>query len=147
MRDGLQQLNITLNLLPVEWDAMGDSCVSPETGYEMINIYTIPAYFDPDAHLYNQYHSSQWGSYTACSFYKNEAVDKLLDEARSTAAPDKRQALYEEANRLIAADQPAIWTFTDVQFVAANDCVQNFHSSKPDNVIVIFQDLTMGECE
>lgn len=147
LRDGLQQLNITLNLLPVEWDAMGDSCVSPETGYEMINIYTIPAYFDPDAHLYNQYHSSQWGSYTACSFYKNEAVDKLLDEARSTAAPDKRQALYEEANRLIAADQPAIWTFTDVQFVAANDCVQNFHSSKPDNVIVIFQDLTMGECE
>jgi peptide/nickel transport system substrate-binding protein len=147
LRDGLQQLNITLNLLPVEWDAMGASCTSPETGYELINIYTLPAYFDPDAHLYNQYHSSQWGSYTACSFYKNEAVDKLLDEARATAGPDKRQALYEEANRLIVADQPAIWTFTDVQFVAANDCIQNFRSSKPDNVIVLFQELTMAGCE
>ena len=147
LAEGLQQLNITLNMIPAEWDAMVESCTSPEKGYDMISIYTIPAYLDLDAHLYNQYHSSQWGSYASCSFYQNEAVDKLLDEARATAAPDKRQTLYAEAQRLITADQPAIWAFTDVQLVVVNNCIQNFRSSKPDNVIVLFQELTMAGCE
>ncbi len=146
LRDGLQQLNITLNLKPTEWDDMLASCTSPATGFDLINLYTIPAYLDPDAHLYNQYHSSQWGSYNSCSFYKNERVDQVLDEGRTTADPDQRLALYAEANRLIAADQPAIWTFTEQQFVGASDCIQHFQSSPPDNVIVLFQDLVMVGC-
>ena len=58
-------------------------------------------------------------------------MDKLLDETRATADPDKRHALYEDANRLIAAAQPAIWTFTDAQFVAAHTVFNSVMATLP----------------
>ena len=86
------------------WPDMVASCADPETGPDLINIYTQPAYLDPDAHLYNQYHSGQWGSFNSCSFYQNERVDQLLDEARVLGDEAARMEMYAEAQRLIAED-------------------------------------------
>lgn len=145
--EGLQELNITLNMKPMLWPDMVASCATPDVGPDMINIYTQPAYLDPDAHLYNQYHSGQWGSYNSCSFYKNEAVDKLLDEARVTADPATRLGMYEEANRLIAADQPAIWTYTESTLLGFNNCVGGYQFRPLESLSVLFQDLTMDGCQ
>lgn len=98
--EGLAELNIELNMVPMLWPDMVASCSSPETGPDLINIYTLPAYLDPDAHLYNQYHSDQWGSFNSCSFYQNETVDGLLDEARVTGDADARAEMYTEAQTL-----------------------------------------------
>jgi len=110
--EGLQELDITLNMVPMLWPDMVASCADPETGPDFINIYTQPAYLDPDAHLYNQYHSGQWGSFNSCSFYENERVDELLDDARVLGDEAARMEMYAEAQTLIAEDQPAIWTYT-----------------------------------
>lgn len=144
--DGLSQLNITLNMVPMLWPDMVASCASPETGPDLINIYTQPSYLDPDAHLYNQYHSGQWGSFNSCSFYKNEAVDKLLDEARSIGDEAKRMELYAEAQKLIAADQPAVWTYTENTLMAMNDCVKGYEFRPLESLSVLFQDLAMENC-
>ena len=77
--EGLAELNIELNMVPMLWPDMTASCSSPETGPDIINIYTLPPFLDPDAHLYNQYHSDQWGSFNSCSFYQNDRVNELLD--------------------------------------------------------------------
>ena len=144
--EGLKELNITLNMKPMLWPDMVASCATPETGPDMINIYTNPAYLDPDAHLYNQYHSGQWGSFNSCGFYKNEEVDKLLDDARSTGDAAKRIEMYQEANRLIAADQPAIWTYTESTMLGFNNCVSGYQFRPLESLSVLFQDLAMDGC-
>jgi peptide/nickel transport system substrate-binding protein len=144
--EGLAQLNITLNMTPMLWPDMVASCGNPETGPDIINIYTQPAYLDPDANLYNQYHSGQWGSYNSCSFYKNEQVDTLLDEARSLGDVAKRQELYDKAQKLIVADQPAVWMYTENSLMAFNECVKGYQYRPLESLSVLFQDLWLDGC-
>lgn len=144
--EGLKELNITLNMKPMLWPDMVASCATPETGPALINIYTQPAYLDPDAHLYNQYHSGQWGSFNSCSFYKNEQVDALLDEARVLGDEAQRMEKYAEAQRLIAADQPAVWTYTENTMIAAHECIQGYEFRPLESLSVLFQDLAMENC-
>ena len=144
--EGLAQLNIELNMTPMLWPDMVASCATPETGPDIINIYTLPAYLDPDAHLYNQYNSAQWGSFNSCSFYKNDRVDSLLDEARVTGDTDTRMAMYAEAQQLIAADQPSVWMYTEDSALAINECVKGYVFSPMYPITMLFQDLWLDGC-
>ena len=60
-----------------------------------------------DAFLYPLFQSDQsrTGSYT---FYSNSGVDELLQQARATVDAQQRYNLYEQAEKLILADMPAI---------------------------------------
>lgn len=144
--EGLAELNIELNMVPMLWPDMVASCATPETGPDIINIYTLPAYLDPDAHLYNQYNSAQWGSFNSCSFYKNERVDELLDEARVLGDMDQRLEMYAEAQTLISEDQPAVWMYTEDSGIALNSCVKGYVFSPMYPISVLFQDLWMDGC-
>jgi peptide/nickel transport system substrate-binding protein len=144
--EGLAQLNITLNMTPMLWPDMVASCGSPENGPDIINIYTQPAYLDPDAHLYNQFHSGQWGSYNSCSFYQNEQVDAFLDEARSTGDAAKREELYTQVQQQVVADQPAVWMYTENSIVAMNECVKGYEYRPLETLSVLFQDLWLDGC-
>lgn len=144
--EGLAELNIELNMVPMLWPDMVASCASPESGPDMINIYTLPAYLDPDAHLYNQYHSEQWGSFNSCSFYQDERVDELLDTARVVGDADERAALYTEAQEIIAEAQPSVWMYTEDSSMALHNCVKGYNYSPMYPSTVLFQDLWMDGC-
>lgn len=144
--EGLAELNIELNMVPMLWPDMVASCASPETGPDLINIYTLPAYLDPDAHLYNQYSSAQWGSFNSCSFYRNDEVDGLLDQARTLGDMDSRLELYAQAQQLIAADQPSVWMYTEDSALALNECVQGYVYSPMYPITMLFQDLWLEGC-
>ena len=139
--EGLAKLNIELNMIPMLWPDMVASCGSPETGPDIINIYQLPAYFDADAVLYNQYHSEQWGSFNSCGFYVNEEVDSLLDAARVEPNIDKRLEMYAEIQRLIVADQPAVWMYTEGQLLGFDNRVKGYLPSPMYPISVLFQDL------
>ena len=144
--EALAELNIELNMIPMLWPDMVASCATPEVGPDMINIYTQPAYLDPDAHLYNQYHSGQWGSFNSCSFYKNDEVDQLLSDARTSGDNDERLEMYAQAQRLIAADQPSIWTYSEDSSMSFNECVQGYVYSPMYPLTLMFQDVWMDGC-
>ena len=144
--EGLSKINITLNMVPMLWPDMVASCATPESGPDLINIYTLPGYSDPDAHLYNQYHSSQWGSFNSCSFYKNEEVDDLLSRARALPDLDARLALYADAQRQIAADQTSVWMYTEDAMIGMDECVKGYEFSPMYPITVLFQDLYMEGC-
>lgn len=144
--EGLAELNITLNLVPMLWPDMVASCADPSTGPDIINIYTQPAYLDPDAHLYNQYHSAQWGSFNSCSFYQNLEVDALLDQARVTGDVDLRLELYAQAQTMIAADQPSMWMYTENTVLGVNDCIKGYVYRPLESLSVLFQDVWMENC-
>ena len=144
--EGLAQLNITMNMVPMLWPDMVASCGSADTGPDIINIYTSPRFLDPHAHLYNQYHSSQWGGWQACSFYENEEVDRLLDEALVEGDMDTRLDLYAQAQRLIASDQPSVWMYTEDSGLSLNECVQGYNYSPMYPLTVLFQDIWLEGC-
>ena len=133
-------------MIPMLWPDMTASCGSPETGPDIINIYTLPPFLDPDAHLYNQYHSDQWGSFNSCSFYQNDRVNELLDTARVTSDADARQAMYAEVQEIVAAEQPSVWMYTEDSSISLNSCVKGFVYSPMYPLSVMFQDLWMEDC-
>ena len=144
--EGLAELNIELNMIPMLWPDMVASCATPETGPDLINIYTLPPFLDPDAHLYNQYHSDQWGSFNSCSFFQNDRVNELLDQARTVGDAAERQALYAEAQETIAAEQPSVWMYTEDSSMSLNTCVKGFLYSPMYPLTVLFQDMWMDGC-
>jgi len=144
--EGLAEIGIELNMIPMLWPDMVASCATPETGPDIINIYTLPPFLDPDAHLYNQYHSDQWGSFNSCSFYQNDRVNELLDQARTIGDAETRQAMYTEAQELIAAEQPSVWMYTEDSSFALNTCVKGFVYSPMYPLTALFQDLWMEGC-
>ena len=144
--EGLAAIGIEMVMIPMLWPDMVASCATPETGPDIINIYTLPAFIDPDAHLYNQYHSEQWGSFNSCSFYQNERVDELLDTARVTGDAEARAAMYTEAQEIISADQPSVWMYTEDSSTSLNKCVKGYVYSPAYPLTVLFQDLWMDGC-
>jgi peptide/nickel transport system substrate-binding protein len=146
LQANLAEIGVMMNMVPMLWPDMVASCGSVETGPDIINIYTVPGYADPDAHYYNQYHSSAWGSFNACNFYSNARVDELLDMARSEADWDARLDMYAEVQQILVEDAPGAWMYNEAGTIAFNDCVGGFVFSPMYPLTVLFQDLTMNGC-
>jgi len=108
--DELRKYNITLNLVPKNWPDIVGACTAPVGGPPIAFIFDQ---FPPlaDTWLIEKYSSKSWdrptgGSFQACSFYKNEQVDALLDELKVTVDADRATAIVTEVQALVAADAP-----------------------------------------
>lgn len=103
------KIGVRMGIQALDWPALSarlsageyDACLS-ETVFNPPNL-------DP----YVAFHSSQVppnGQNTG--FYRNPAVDRLLEAARAEADRGKRLALYREIHRRLADDQPNAFLFT-----------------------------------
>lgn len=146
LQANLAQIGVTMNMVPMLWPDMVASCNSVESGPDIINIYTVPAYADQDAHYYNQYHSSSWGSFNSCTFYSNPRVDELLDAGRSEGDEAARLEIYAEVQEILVEDAPAAWMYNEAGTIAFNDCVGGFVFSPMYPLSVLFKNLTMDNC-
>jgi peptide/nickel transport system substrate-binding protein/oligopeptide transport system substrate-binding protein len=57
--------------------------------------------------------------------YASEEVDRLIDEARTTEAPDERQEVWAQVERIALRDQPVIPLFTFRQRTVISERVEN----------------------
>lgn len=146
LQASLAEIGVTMNMIPTLWPDMVAACAGPDTGPDIINIYTDPPQADPDAHYFNQYHSSQWGTYFSCNFYSNPAVDTLLEDARAEADVDTRLDMYAQVQEILVEDTPAAWMFNEAGTIALNDCVGGFIFSPTYPQTPLFQDLSMSGC-
>jgi peptide/nickel transport system substrate-binding protein len=78
---------------------------------------------DPDGLLYILFHSKGFANTTG---YKNDKVDSLLDQARSTFDTAARTKLYSEAQQTIVQDLPMVPLFNSVEYGALRTNVQGF---------------------
>ncbi|MFM1654316.1 ABC transporter substrate-binding protein [Brevibacillus sp. B_LB10_24] len=81
---------------------------------------------EPVMFLDMQFHSK--GSNNT-SNYKNEKVDKLLEEARTVVDLNKRKQLYSEAQKLIADDFPVIPLYSEYNLLAVSKKVEGYQHS------------------
>ena len=59
-------------------------------------------------------------------YYKNEEVDRLLEEARTATDQDERAELYKQMQEIVADDAPWVFVANWKQNAVTNDRVENF---------------------
>lgn len=125
----LRAVGIDCQIQTFEWGTYLDRVITPpeEAEFDMFQMSWIGDNGDPDNHLYILLSSEQWppAGYNM-GFYKNEEVDRLLREARTTLDRDRRTELYQEAQKLIAQDPPWLIIDHETQIVVMKNTIKNF---------------------
>jgi peptide/nickel transport system substrate-binding protein len=120
VQEQLADVGIKLKLEPVAQSEWYDRVVKRSTNMTPTRWTQRP---DPDGLLYILFHSKGFANTTG---YKNERVDKLLEEGRNTYDQATRKKIYDEAQEIIAKDIPMLSLFYSVEFAALRDNVQGF---------------------
>ncbi len=123
--DSMRDIGIDIEMVPLTWPNMVARGGKKETSPDMMAIFATPVSSDPDA-VAIQYHPISWGKYYGSSYYDNPDVAELIETARYTADEAERNAIYEEIQRRIVADQPEIFGMMRERTIAFRDYVKGF---------------------
>jgi peptide/nickel transport system substrate-binding protein len=94
---------------------------------------------DPDDYFGRTF---QTGGATNVFKYSDAKLDQILIEARA-AQPDRRKALYDEAQRMLACDGPVVHLAYGTLFAAEATKMQGFHLN-PTRSLLGLRDATLG---
>ncbi|MFN8637267.1 MAG: ABC transporter substrate-binding protein [Chloroflexota bacterium] len=88
--------------------------------FEAVNwYYVVPSSPDLTAYWTTGSSLNEWG-------YSNPDVDKLFAEARTVFEPEKRKAIYDKVQEILADDQPVVFIYNPKELQAINAKVKNF---------------------
>lgn len=104
----LAEIGIKVNLRIVEWAAFLKEYLDKQNFEAIVMGWTIP--IEPD--LYDVWHSSKTrlGELNYIS-YKNEEVDRLIDEARFTLDQEVRKKAYDRIQEIFYEDVPYVFLY------------------------------------
>ena len=109
LKSEYSKIGVDMGIQALDWPALSARLSAGDYDACLSEIVFNPPNLDP----YVAFHSSQVppnGQNTG--FYRNPAVDRLLETARAEGDREKRLALYREIHRRLAADQPNAFLFT-----------------------------------
>ncbi len=116
MANGLRKIGIESKLMGELWPTMVDRMKKPETSPDLV-VYWISTYYaDPNNWIGEMFHSGQWGTFKASSFYKNVKVDELLDSALKTTDRKVREKAYQDAARIVLDEAAGVWIYNTKYF-------------------------------
>jgi peptide/nickel transport system substrate-binding protein len=144
----LRDVGFTVTVEAVEWPVlMGELYRPPQQVTADMHVFgwapTVP---DAGWQLPQLYDSKKWPpNGAASSFYKNPAVDKLLDAARLELSPVTRNKQYCEAEQKIWDDAPAIFLWAQNSQLVSRAGLTNIVSMTNEKISVAFaRPLTPG---
>jgi peptide/nickel transport system substrate-binding protein len=103
IKDELAAVGITANIEEKEFTKLIDDASQHKF---QASLQGWSGRIDPDGNTYNQFHTGASLNYGQ---YSSQQVDDLLDQARQTYDPDKRNTMYRQVNQIIAQDAPEIF--------------------------------------
>ncbi|MFA1822231.1 glutathione ABC transporter substrate-binding protein [Virgibacillus oceani] len=124
IQDQLSELNIDLSIEQVEFSTLVSE--SGAGDHDIVITGWSNSIADPNDALYRIYHSNNHGSAGNRMFYTNEQVDELLWEARQEDDDANREAMYQEAQAIIAEDIPRIAVASPQYLFGVSDDVEGF---------------------
>ncbi|MGQ0571642.1 MAG: ABC transporter substrate-binding protein [Armatimonadota bacterium] len=116
----LRNVNIRANVSTMDWPSYVGMILTPpdRTRIQMIVLGWAWPVLDCDGALYGQFHStSHPPTGLGPAYYKNDKVDQLLVQGRSTLDLEKRKGIYKEAQELIWNDAPWVFMWTQKWYV------------------------------
>ena len=103
----LREIGVELNIQTMEWAAFSEYL--NEGVHEMFIMGWTSVTGDADYALYPLFHSSQFGSAGNRTFYADDRVDDLIEQAHSVFDEEQRSNYYRELQELITEEAP--WLF------------------------------------
>ena len=124
-----RKLGLKMKLVASTWPQLTSSAGKVETTPDMW-VHWVSTYFvDPENWIGQMYDSQFHGTWKASAWYKNDKVDQLLREARTSTDQAKRKSLYEEASRIVVGDAADIWIYNTIQLRGISKRVQGYKFS------------------
>jgi ABC-type transport system substrate-binding protein len=116
MANGLRKAGVETKLVSELWPTMVERMKKPETSPDLV-VYWISTYYaDPNNWIGEMFHSGQWGTFKASSFYKNPKVDELLDVALRSTDHKVREKAYQDAARIVVDEAAGVWIYNTKYF-------------------------------
>lgn len=125
-QDALRELGIELEIRGETFARITEMVTTPETTPDMVAIFHTAKYPSPDSHSYAMFHPEAHGTYMSASWYQNEAVSRLLEEARAATTQEEATAKYQEAQGIVAEEAAAIFATNSVHRIAHRDRIQGY---------------------
>jgi len=122
----LKVVGIRMKIRVVEWSAMINEFINKRRFEAVLMGWFLPR--DPDN--FDIWHSSKTreGEFNFIG-YKNEEVDRLLEEGRRTFNERARGAIYRKIHRLIYEDQPYMFLYSSDTLPIVNSRFRNVEAS------------------
>ena len=111
MQSNFQELGFKTEVVRMPWALYTQQTATAETTPHIGQLFSVPTLPDPDALLYNTYHSSVRGTYSSSQWLDDAEVDRLLDAGRSTFDEAERERIYRELDARLVDLQPNIFGY------------------------------------
>ncbi|MEK4563110.1 glutathione ABC transporter substrate-binding protein [Alkalihalobacillus sp. FSL R5-0424] len=121
----LEKVGLNVNIDIVEWGAYLEQTAQGDT--DMFVLGWSSATGDADYALEPLFHSKNKGNAGNRSFYENEEVDALLDEAKNELDTTKRNELYSQVQEILIEEAPLLYTHHKVELNAVANTVHGFY--------------------
>lgn len=132
LQNGLTKIGIKSKIVAEPWPVASGKMRDEKQMYDLLFLWKSTYYADPNNWLGEMYACDQIGARNN-SWYCNEAVDKLLSEARTSTDKALRQANYEKANVLLMEDAAGIFVYNTKWFGPFNKKVKGVRFSPIGN--------------
>jgi len=103
----LSELNITVKISKYAWPTYLEKIMNGE--HDLCFMGWSPDFADPDQNMHTFLHSMNFGKGWNFTFYKNNEIDDLLMQARSTTDKVKRQEAYTKIANIAYEEVPYLW--------------------------------------
>lgn len=120
----LKGIGIEAEINIMEWGAYLEATSNGE--HDMFILGWSNMTGDADYNQYFLFHSDAVGNPGNRTFYVNEKVDDLINLGRQETDPEKRLAIYKEAQQIQVEEAPSIFLRYDEDLVAVNKSVEGF---------------------
>jgi peptide/nickel transport system substrate-binding protein len=124
MQQNFSELGFGGEIVRIPWVLFTERVVSPETTPHISQVFVTAVTGDPDTLLFPMYHSTQAGTWQSPEHLSDPEVDRLLEEGRTAASLEARQAAYEALNDRLMELAPTIYGFDRNSIFAASQRVR-----------------------
>ncbi|WP_026858791.1 glutathione ABC transporter substrate-binding protein [Jeotgalicoccus psychrophilus] len=141
LQEELKEVGINLSIEQLEWGAYLEAVSNGE--HDLFILGWPNPVGDPDQGIWPLFHSSMQGTAGNRSFFDNAEVDELLEQGRRELDDAKREEIYQEIDKILVEEQPAVFIRQSQSANAARTEVEGLyisHFNKPD-----FRNVTINE--
>jgi peptide/nickel transport system substrate-binding protein len=128
MQANLEQIGFKVTQQADPWNRITEIAGKVETTPTVNQIFFGPTYPSPDSMFYSQYHSKSAGTWMSMEWINDPAVDKLIDDARSTGDTAKQAEIYKELQKKLVDMQSDVYLLTQNVQHAMDKCLTGFNA-------------------
>jgi peptide/nickel transport system substrate-binding protein/oligopeptide transport system substrate-binding protein len=123
----LKKHGIKVNLKPMEWSALKDAINKGEAPSFYLSWFGD--YPDGENFLYPLFHSKNWGSGGNRARFKNNEIDKMIEDAIKIQDPDLRAQAYNRVNQKVVEQAPWLYLWHCSESYLLGDNVEHIDFS------------------